>query len=392
VVSGGITGIPSALPTGWILTGGYLVGPAEEIANDCYFDSVTFYEGPGANLSGADLNGVDLSEATLAASNVCFEGVGVSVISGGITGTPSALPANWSLVDGYLLGPGVTLNPDWCGPNEGGPSCGGFYPGGANLSGANMTGVDVAGADLTDANLSGANLTSSELTNADLVNTDLSGANLTNADLSGANLSGVASGGITGTPSALPTGWILTGGYLVGPAGVVEANNCYYDTLNFYEGPGANLSGADLNGVDLSQATLGPPNDLCSSSASVISGGITGTPSALPVNWSLVNGYLLGPQVNLQPHYWCSDGTGPFCGFNPGNANLSGANLTGVDVADADLVDANLSGANFTNANLSGAILTDANLSGANYSNTICPNGTDSNNDFGTCVGQGGGV
>jgi hypothetical protein len=59
-----------------------------------------------------------------------------------------------------------------------------------------------------------------------------------------------------------------------------------------------------------------------------VSGGIVGQPILSP-GWALVNGYLVGPGVNLA------------------NVNLSGANLTGVNFAGT-----NLSGANLTNATL----------------------------------------
>jgi alpha-tubulin suppressor-like RCC1 family protein/uncharacterized protein YjbI with pentapeptide repeats len=85
------------------------------------------------------------------------------------------------LINGYLVGPGANLS-------------------GANLTGANLSGVNLTGANLTNANLSG-------------------------TDLTGAILTGVRSGGITGTPSALPTGWALVNGYLVGPLTVTfDAN------------------------------------------------------------------------------------------------------------------------------------------------------------------------
>ena len=107
-------------------------------------------------MSGADLSGADLSDADLD---------GVS--SGAITGTPSALPANWALIDGYLIGPQAYLQS-------------------ARLVDADLANVDLTGADLAYDDLSG----------ADLFNTDLSGANLlysnlSNVDLSGANLSNV---------------------------------------------------------------------------------------------------------------------------------------------------------------------------------------------------------
>jgi hypothetical protein len=78
-------------------------------------------------------------------------------------------------------------------------------------------------------------------------------------------------------------------------------------------------------------------------------------------------------------------------GANLTDANLSGANLNNANLTGANLTDANLSGANLNRANLTGANLTDANLSGANltgviWSGTICPDGTNSDNDGGTCI------
>jgi len=74
------------------------------------------------------------------------------------------------------------------------------------------------------------------------------------------------------------------------------------------------------------------------------------------------------------------------------NANLSAANLKG-----ANLSRANLSGANLTNANLKDVVFTDATLLGAQlagantnalWSNTICPDGTNSDANGGTCIGH----
>lgn len=86
-------------------------------------------------------------------------------------------------------------------------------------------------------------------------------------------------------------------------------------------------------------------------------------------------------------------------------ANLSGANFSGADFGYADLTGANLSGANFSSANFAHATLNGANLSGSNlrgatglgtaslsgvvWNKTVCPDGTNSNNDGGTCVGHG---
>ena len=115
----------------------------------------------------------------------------------------------------------------------------------------------------------------------------------------------------------------------------------------------ANLTDADLNGVNLTGANL--TNTVLTG---VESGSVTGTPAVLPTNWQLVDGYLVGPGANLT------------------NAVLVGANLTSADLASA----------NFTGANLNTAIAGGANVTSAIWADTTCPDGTNSNNDGGTCA------
>ncbi len=148
----------------------------------------------------------------------------------------------------------------------------------ADLTSANLSGADLSEADLSGASLSGANLSRVNLSGADLEGADLEGVNLSGANLSGAILDGVWSGGIRGTPSALPTGWILTGGYLIGP----HANLWDRWEQAFHE---VDLEGVDLSGADLSGVWFDD---------------ITGTPSALPAGWIFSNGYLIGPHANLE--------------------------------------------------------------------------------------------
>jgi hypothetical protein len=105
----------------------------------------------GAALSYADLRGANLSNTNLSGASLEF------VSSGGISGTPSALPTDWRLADGYLIGPEAELS----------------------------------GADLTNADLSDAELQSAQLNGADLSGVDLAGADIFNANLSGAMLTGV---------------------------------------------------------------------------------------------------------------------------------------------------------------------------------------------------------
>ncbi len=71
-------------------------------------------------------------------------------------------------------------------------------------------------------------------------------------------------------------------------------------------------------------------------------------------------------------------------------ANLSGDNLTNADLRGADLSGANLNKANLTNADLGGGvtITADTNFNKVTWSSTTCPDGTNSDNDGGTCVGH----
>ena len=188
--------------------------------------SLAFANLTHANLTGANFTGSNLHSSalrTVDVTNARFTGADMSAVrSGGIVGTPAVLPPGWAIMMGYAIGPD-------------------------------------------------ANLTRAQLTNAYLAN-----ANLTRVNLTGATLTGVQSGGIVGTPSALPPGWAVTVGYLVGPGANLNS---------------ANLANANLSRVNLTGATM----------IGVQSGGIVGTPSALPPLWSVVNGYLIGPSAPPAP-------------------------------------------------------------------------------------------
>ena len=77
------------------------------------------------------------------------------------------------------------------------------------------------------------------------------------------------------------------------------------------------------------------------------------------------------------------------------NANLQGADLRNGSESNADFTNANLQGANFSGSNLTGAVFRHANLKGAQlqaaslygtvWSDTVCPDGTNSDADGGTC-------
>jgi uncharacterized protein YjbI with pentapeptide repeats len=319
VMSGLITGTPSALPPDWGLVGGYLLGPTANLSN--------------ANLAGFNLTGVDLANATL-----------TGVLSGGITGTPSSLPVDWTILDGYLMGPGANLNA-------------------ANLSGADLAGLDLAGAFLDAVNLTGTDLTSS--------------------NLGGATLWNVVSGGITGSPSALPSGWTLVDGYLIGPSADLSGAALSSADLAGVDLKGANLDEANLGGSDLTDAVL-IDSDMQSADLTgadltgVVSGEIFGTPSALPAPWILSSGYLVGPGTSY------SDAVIAFSDLV--SADFAGDSLNSAILYGSDLANGDLQGADLTGANLDGVDLSGTNLSGVTWSNTLCPDGSNSDSDSGTCV------
>ena len=362
ISSGHTVGTPAALPSGWSLIDGYLVGPGANLEN--------------ANLDGVDLSGLDLTDtdfykASLFGSNLTnanLNGTNFTltdlrgVVSGGITGTPINLPTGWALLAGLLVGPGVTIPSSLpCGTSlqgidladsifDGSSVCADFtgadltsarffYLAGGSLNGSildhailkhaqlkltTFNGVSAIGADFTNADLTGSTLTGANLIGADFSGATLTGANLDGVDLSATTLTGVVSGGITGTPAALPTGWSLVAGYLIGPGASLEY---------------ANFTNANLDGVDLSSFDL----------TGVVSGGITGTPAALPTGWSLVAGYLIGPGADLS------------------HKDLTGMSFAGLNLGGVDFLGANLTNASFLNATVSSSVFYFANLTGTDF-------------------------
>lgn len=359
VVSGGLTGVPASLPGRAVVVNGYLVGRDADLTS--------------ADLTGADLTGVDLGEARVQDTDLTGATLdGVS--SGWISGYPTALPAGWSVVgNGYLVGPGADLI-------------------GANLGGADLRnliakGTNFRDADLSYADLSGARLGGATFTGSNLSHTQMHATDLDEADLSSANLYGVSSSDITTTPTALPAGWQLVRGHLVGAGAFlsgadlggadlsgIDLSGATFETAVL---AGADLSGADLHGASLFDAhlagadltgadltgTFGWWADLTGATLTgatitdanfanaiftgVISGGVIGQPADSVNRPHFVQGYFIGAGSNL---------TG---------ADLAGADLRGYGLPGAVLVDADLS-----NAQLDGVDLTGANLHGVTFEYT----------------------
>lgn len=321
----------------------------------------------GANLTGADLANTDLNAANLSDANLSNANLTEALItsvtlsgakltgatltgtmSGKITGTPAALPVNWDLVNGYLLGPGANVQQ-------------------GSFAGLNLTGIDLVGALLSDDDFTGANLSGADFANAQILQIKLTGANISGANLDGLVVEFVVSGGVTASQATtLPQNNTLLDGYLMGP----------WENLD-----SADLSGLDLSGVDLQSASLTGANISGTALAGatltgVRTGGLTGTPASLPPSMFIAgNGYLVGPGVDLEQAV--------LSGLNLAGADLAGASLedatlTGTDLAGADLAGASikfdtLTGTDLSGVDLSGVdaewvVLSGANLSGADFS------------------------
>ena len=364
----GFAAPPTALPEGWIFAGGALVGP-------------------GVDLDGLNLEGVDLSQAN-------FKDVGSSYTGG----APSALPEGWIYTTSGLFGPGVRIN-----------SAGTFR----NFDRINLAGSSRTGGDISLVNFSSSDLTGvkwSGLTNRSTANlpakwkvvngylvgptADLSGANFKNAnfdglDLSDAQLTNVSSGGITGRPTALPSGWKLLGGYLLGPSANLEFSTLVGLDLNTLDLSSATLTGVksvqisgtpilpsgwelidgfitckcetyNFSNLNLSGANL---SNLNLSRLGVISGKVVGSP-ILPEGWRLANGYLIGPGALLQ-----------FA--NLSNLDLSNQDFTGADVTFVDFSYSNLSNAVFNGTYINSANFFRANLSNSKFRNVGPYSGSD---------------
>lgn len=284
-----------------------------------------------ANLTGATLTNVNLDHATLTGATVAganFAGAKfLQNTTGTLAGSPAAMPSGWSVTVGYLVGPTANLA-------------------NATLTGANLDGVDLSKATMSNivsAHVNGVPIklpTGWTLANGTLFGPGavVTGADLTGADLSTAAMRGIVSGDLTGTPSALPLNWTVANGYLVGPSANLT---------------NANLSGANLTGISISRAVIAGADFSGATLTGLRSGFEVGSPSALPSQWSLISGYLIGPGANLS------------------SATLTAVTFdgsTGLSLAGVDFTDANLTNDIFSTCDITGAVFSTANFTGVSSS------------------------
>ncbi len=246
-----ISGSPSHLPWSWKLSKGFLFGPHVDLSR-VWLKGLTLdnLDLSYANLSKTNLDGAKLSNLNI--NQATFTPSLKATTTRGITGRP----ATWSvlIVNGYLIAEGVNLSGvNLTRVNLRGKTIKGINLAGANLSyadlsstkfisvglkgtnfdGAKLDGANFDKADLTGASMQRASAVSTSFANAKLGRVDFSNSNLTGANLSYADIYGVriektdlskvrmdgarSSIYVSGTPKALPAGWIVLNGYLKKP-------------------------------------------------------------------------------------------------------------------------------------------------------------------------------
>lgn len=294
-----VVGTPASIPSGFAIVNGYLVGLGTDMRN------LSFVNGDflGADIRGTDFSGSDLTGANLVNTLVGqadFTGATLNqtkvagidlrlarldrVSTEGLIGAPASLPAGFRLVQGFILGPGVSLKSK-------------------DLSRLDLQGIDLSGANLEGSNLSGSNLTS-----ANLSNSFLDGVNFDSA-----SLSGLKATGLQGPPSVtgLSANWLVRCNVLVGPgANLSGANlsnsNCDFSNVNL---TGANLTGANFGQTGFSNATLDNAVIRGANFANAnlqtcnAVGLISDQSTLLPQGFRISNGDLLRPMIRVPSQF-----------------------------------------------------------------------------------------
>ena len=364
-----------------------------------------------ANLSRADLRGADLSGSIIRGANFINATITGAIFDGAIYDEHTFCYPVWNDRDGdgilddgrvpeqikeemVYLGPGSNLD----GVNLDGrrdlsflPAVemdGIVFPGSipANLSHSSLRGAsfrdidlglfltDFSDADLTDADFSGSSLVLARLSDADLTGANFSGVSLMYADLSGTDLNSaelhdIDARMLLGCPAILPDGWLcISDPFMQSPCPVgdeeseegaeysslmgdlldsLDLSDCPYYILGPTGSTWMTIRNVDLAGLDLS---VRAPEYISAAN-------LTGCPSSLFEGYICTGGAILGPLVRLIDV--------DLSGFDLAGVNLSGSLVSGVNLIDAEL----------SNAELSGII----------WNATICPDGTNSDDNGYTC-------
>ncbi len=247
---------------------------------DAQFENVTIVSTDlrDADLSGASVRNVDFGGSAFGGATLGTATL-ESILSSSVPSCPVDLPAEWTCLGGFLLGPTALLDYD-------------------DLNGLDLTGLNLSNARFFRANLRDAILANANLSNANLQVADLRGANLAGANLSNAVISETYGSTLVSCPASLPASYDCIMNNLVGPGMWVA--DC-------------DLAGADLGGMNLSSMRF----IACDLRGTVFSGsGMYGT----------LIGHL--------------DATGAdFSSVTLRDATIIQANLTGADFGGAHIED-----------------------------------------------------
>merc|ERR1711871_719736 len=104
---------------------------------------------------------------------------------------------------------------------------------------------------------------------------------------------------------------------------VTSLNNKYKQRQGYIFGPGVDMSNRFFKDIDLSDLNLNNADFRNTKFENIKSGGIQGRP-LLPDEYKLLNGYLFGPNVNLE------------------KANLKDTVINNIDLRGVNLNEANL--------------------------------------------------
>ena len=323
------------LPENYVIKDGFLLGPKvnlvkENLRNlDLTEANLTEVNSEGANFSNTKLNNVDFTQTNLKQAilrgadltsaemdgtniesadlrDVTFTNTrGKNIISNDYT----TLPVNYVILNKFLLGPDVSLQETTLNASM-------------NLSNLQLTRVNFESAKLSKANLTNTNFKNANLKKADLGGSLMKETNLIEADLRGADLTGITSENIVDGNTQLPEFYKIIKKHLVGPS--VKLDNIDFEGVDFRGTSlqearllGANLKGANLTGVNLSDAYLN----------NVTSGNITPSDATISDEYRILNGYIIGPAVNIEGE---EIGSGTLSNVDFNIIKIAGANLSGL--------------------------------------------------------------
>ena len=282
--------------------------------------------------------------------------------------------------------------------------------------------------DLTGINLSYANL-SSTIVEARLDYAVLDGANLDRANLVDADFFGLRGIGVENcsTVNSLPHEWICIHDTLMGPnANLARVNLSGLTIVSQTNLSGADLSYANLENTDLSYVKLVNANmqyasldganleqadiyctDFRYAKVGIFSGDVEHHGCSSSYGWEFgepfseswilsqydVQGILLVPPLRIITgpyidYSGMSIGTG-FAGENMSFSSFDSAELSiafdQVDLIGATFNQTDLDDVEFSRSNLTGAIFNQVDFTDVIWSDTICPDGTNSDDNGNTC-------